>query len=134
MLAKEREINNLQSRARDRAIQEQESQQKDRHNRDIVIKQERIAKHTQDKSRNDDMLFEKRASIEKMKANIVYKKNMFKEGQIQHTTTKTVLTETNPYAARMSEEIHTKIVSAKLKTGMLGKSNTSGKMMKISEY
>ena len=126
ILAKEREINAQQTRARDRALQEQESQAKDRSNRNVVIKHERNAKHAADMIKHEEQTYEKRSSIEKMKASIVYKKNMFKAGQTQHVVTKQVLTETNPYAQRMNDEIHAKTLAARMKTTMGGVSG-SGK-------
>jgi ethanolamine utilization protein EutQ (cupin superfamily) len=125
MLAKEREINAQQTRARDRALQEQESQAKDRSNRNVVIKHEQNAKHAADMIKQEEQTCEKRSSIEKMKASIVYKKNMFKAGQTQHVVTKEVMTETNPYAQRMNDEIHAKTLAARMKT--MGGVSGSGK-------
>lgn len=91
--------------------------------KDLVTTKNKISKQTfqhevQTKQRLKEeeskkmIQFEKSQSIQKIKDDILYKKNQFIVGQDQHQTTKETLRVTNPYATRISQEV---LQTAKLK-------------------
>lgn len=115
--AKEREISIQQSRIREKAILDEESRLKDKKNRTSIIKLEKKEKKTALAASEAAVQFEKRASVEKMKATVVYKKEMFKTGQHQHEVTKDTLVKHNPYAASINDYNHSLILTQRSKSG-----------------
>ena len=112
--ARERQARELAKEAKLRAEGEQKSLASDRVNKTTLERQERRSKMAAVTERDLLVNFEKKVSIEKIKARIVEKKSMFLTGQKQHDVTRTVLMEHNPYAASISDESLTKVRSQRL--------------------
>ena len=116
-LARERQAAQLAQEYLQRSQGIQKSLASDRLNKTVLSKAEKRSKHAEAAERELLAQSEKRVSIEKIKARIVEKKEMFLTGQHQHQLTHTVTVEHNPYAASISLESTTKARSQRLLLG-----------------
>lgn len=102
--AKQREISLIQTRARDLALINEDSNRADRRNKVSLVQAEKKAKVIELKEQEATMRHERKLAVEKTKQSVIEKKEMFKSGQLQHERTATVKIEHNPYAHRISED------------------------------
>lgn len=117
ILAKEREIGRMQRKIKERAVEEEESKHKDMYNKQVVIRKARQTKEKEMAEKEKQFEFEKRAAMDKMKADEQYKTEMYKTGKKQQETTKKTLVDHNPYAATISEESLFKVHTMKVRNG-----------------
>lgn len=110
-MARDRQVQQLQEEFETLMKHEEETKIKEQKNKIVLHRRERAAQDEIEQDRAEQFAFEKQSSIQKIKGDVIYKKNMFVEGQQQHERTKTVLYETNPYGARISQEIRTNATS-----------------------
>jgi hypothetical protein len=104
-LAQQRQAKQLQQTAQEQARLEYETYIKEKKNKEYLQKKQRQEQESLEKIKQEEIAYEKQASMEKMKETTLYKKDMFATIQQQHEHTKTVLQETNPYAHRISQEL-----------------------------
>ena len=102
--AKEREVNVLQTKARDLALINEQSNRADRGNKKLVIQEQKKARDAMVKERDAINRHDKKLAVAAMKQDVIEKKEMFKSGQLQHERTATVTIEHNPYAQKISED------------------------------
>lgn len=76
-------------------------------NKQVLYRQTAFVQEKKLKESEAAAVFEKTASLQKLKNEILYKKSMFQVGQDQHDRTKTKLQETNPYGFRISQDLRT---------------------------
>lgn len=124
-MAKERQLRQWANETQQYMQLEVETNVNENKNKDTFSRQQRQEHVTEEAAREAEVEFEKRARMQKMKQGVLYKKHMFAEGQQQHERTKIVLTETNPYGAKISEEIRTMATS----NNRLMRSGSAGKML-----
>lgn len=112
---RERQVLLAQARQQRKMVQEQEGEQrlaqqtqvKEKVNKTVVVRQDRRARLTAEEERERSLAFEKNARTEKLKEDVLYRKQMFALGQDQHGATRNVLHETNPYATQITQRVHT---------------------------
>lgn len=110
-MARDRQQHKLQEEYEEYVKYDQETKVKEKTNKTVIKRAVRANHEKIEEERNEAFYFEKNSSIEKAKANVIYKKTMFSTGQVQHERTKTVLIETNPYGHRISEEVRTNAIT-----------------------
>lgn len=121
-MAKERQLRQLATETQQSMQLDVETSAKENKNKVTLYRHQRQEHSAQEAAREAEVEFENRARMQKMKQGVLYKKHMFAEGQQQHERTKVVLTETNPYGARISEEIRTMATSNKMmRSGSAGR-------------
>jgi hypothetical protein len=106
-MARDRQVLKLQEEFDMLMSHNEETTAKEKANKIVLSKRETKACNAIEQDRAEQFSFEKQSSIQKIKEDVVYKKTMFNEGQIQHERTKTTLYETNPYGAKISQDIRT---------------------------
>jgi hypothetical protein len=106
-LAKERQLRGFQKEAIIAEERARELRQRETENKKVLYRHTVLEEEIQQREREKESRFEKKASIARRKEEICYKKDMFVLGQEQHAATKTVLEQTNPYAARISDQLRT---------------------------
>ena len=97
-----------QVKAKEEAILTEMSLKMDKTNRALVKKKEAAEKIVQMKIKEQEAAYERAVSVAKIKASILNKKVLVREGRDQHERTARVIGLHNPYAATMNEEIHTR--------------------------
>jgi hypothetical protein len=105
-LGLERETRVAQVKAKEEAILTEMSLKMDKTNRALVKKKEAAEKIVQMKIKEQEAAYERAVSVAKIKASILNKKVLVREGRDQHERTARVIGLHNPYAASMNEEIH----------------------------
>lgn len=90
----------------------QETSLKEKKNKTILQRDIQLQKEKEMKIKENEAAFEQSMSMQKFRDGILYKKAMFVDGQEQHDRTKTVLYQTNPYGARISQEVRTLATSS----------------------
>lgn len=131
-MAKDRQAAALEREERIRMEGTVQAQTFDRLNKTIVEKSEKRSRFALNAERDLLVAAEKKVSIEKIKARIVEKKNMFLEGQEQHTLTKTKVVESNPYAEAISRESLAKARTARLNNSNFSAGRSSSAHKKVS--
>lgn len=112
-LNREREIEKAKERQLKAQIIEHEKSlvmkqvvvEKESQNKSVVYRNTTMEKEIKQKEIEKEVEFEKKQLIRKLKDSVVLKKSMFEEGQKQFEKTKTVITQTNPYAMRISNQL-----------------------------
>lgn len=104
--AQEREISTRQEDAKRSAKLEEESRNQDRCNRQVSKQRDMMEHALKMKAQEKQISSEKKVAIEKLKTEQIFKKTQVREGHVQHEKTKTVTIEHNPYANRISQEVH----------------------------
>ncbi len=110
-MARDRQVQKLQEEFETLMKHEEETKSKEKMNKIVLNRHDRQMQQEIEQDRAEQFNFEKKSSIQKIKEDVIYKKNMFVTGQLQHEKTKTVLYETNPYGARISQEVRTNATS-----------------------
>jgi hypothetical protein len=105
-LGLERETRVAQVKAKEEAILTEMSLKMDKTNRALVKKKEAAEKIVQMKIKEQEAAYERAVSVAKIKASILNKKVLVREGRDQHERTARVIGLHNPYAATRNEEIH----------------------------
>jgi hypothetical protein len=105
-LGLERETRAAQLVAKTDAIMAEMSRKADKANRLIVRKKEAAEKVAELKLKEQEAAYERAVSVAKVKASILSKKVLVREGRDQHERTARVAELFNPYAATMNAEIH----------------------------
>jgi hypothetical protein len=131
-MARERQAAALEREARLQAEASHQTQASERMNKTVLERAERRARHEAVQERDQLVAAEKKVSIEKIKARIVDKKNMFLTGQRQHEATKTALVEHNPYAETISQESLAKARSQRLGGGTYGSLSAGTKRVQLT--
>ncbi|RYY67915.1 hypothetical protein EON63_25335 [archaeon] len=106
-MARERQQKSMEREAVVLQHLEKETQQKERVNKVVVHRQDRKIRSEVEEAREKALQFEQTALREKLKDEVLYKKDMYLHGQQQHASTLKVLHETNPYATQITHIIHT---------------------------
>ena len=104
--ARERKIKETQAVGVKDAIKIEEAKHWDHLNRLRIEKEQKVAKKVEMAHKEKDYLFERREAVERLKREVISKKQMAAVGREQHNVTKKVTEDFNPYAARMNQEIH----------------------------
>jgi hypothetical protein len=87
---------------------EKHVQEKEKLNKSVIYRNTVMEKEIKQKEIEKEIQSEKKQLIKRLKEDIVYKKEMFAEGQEQHEKTKVVVTKFNPYASRISNDLRIK--------------------------
>lgn len=111
--AMEREIGMTQIDRKESRILHKEVRKKDRFNAIVVMQNEIERSNKEKKERSVEIVAEKKLAIERFKDHFIGKKTCVLIGHQQHERTKTVKIEHNPYAARITAEIHQKTLTNK---------------------
>lgn len=85
----------------------QETESKERRNKTVLQRERRLQSEHERASKAREAAFEKSVAMARVKDSVMYKKTLYKDGQEQHQRAKTVLYETNPYGAKITEEVRT---------------------------
>lgn len=112
-MAKDRQLRQMEAEASVLAQLDQETRGKEKTNTVVFHRQERRLKSIEEEEKEKSLRFEKLARTEKLKEDVLYKKQMFSEGQAQHAVTKQVVHETNRYATAITSIIHTEAMASK---------------------
>jgi hypothetical protein len=115
-LIRQKEIEKAQARQMKGVLREQAQerhaekhvQEKEKLNKSVIYRNTVMEKEIKQKEIEKEIQSEKKQLIKRLKEDIVYKKDMFAEGQEQHEKTKTVVTKFNPYASRISNDLRIK--------------------------
>eukprot|EP01039_Chlorochromonas_danica_P002730 gene2730-2981_t len=114
-MAKERQLRQMEAEANVLSQLDQEIRGKEKTNTVVFHRQERRLKSIEEEEKEKSLRFEKLARTERLKEDVLYKKQMFSEGQAQHVATKQVVHETNRYATAITSIIHTEALAASKK-------------------
>ena len=109
-MASERKIAKAQLDVRRQLIMDASVKEKNKRDKKKVTREEKIAKTQAEEESAREVLRDKRRAVEKLKADILRKKSMVKDGREQMERTRTVRVDHNPYAQRVNDEIHEKTI------------------------
>lgn len=96
--------------------------EKEKFNKSILYRNTILEKEIKAKESEKEIQFEKKQLVKKLKEDIIYKKQMFAEGQQQHEQTKLVVMRTNPYSMNISNQLRGK-ASVAFRNKLLAESN-----------
>lgn len=110
-MARERQEKSMEREFEVQQYLEKETLQKERVNKTVIRREHRKVRSEIEEAREKALLFEQTALREKLKDEVLYKKDMYIHGQQQHASTQRVKHETNPYATQITHIIHTEALT-----------------------